>query len=456
MHKRWISALTAVIVPVALGSVAVASSASAAGAPSGPVTIVRSTAPLTSAATLNGLTFYNNVASADTNPATGNVSIVNGPGTPTLGSGSLRLGTGSNGDTGVALFDQSYLNCYFNSDYSVIIPFPVTYNPAAPFLSFGYLDRPTDLPAEVMINLWHGGGPVAYIATLPTGSDWQTFDVSTAQFAQQNSDGTLGTTLQTLDQWAQPGDSLFSVFVGADYDSTLSNPYPNRYFYLDDLTYGFGVTTGGTSIHPVTTYDFETDSTAPAQSVTASKSTISAGQSVTMGVTVKKGSAAVAGARMQLWAKPSGSSAYRAVATTTTNSTGHAASVQKPTTSTSYRWRYLGTTDSPELPGVDSAAKTVGVRDVVSAKAADTTLSTHQKLRITGRTTPAKAGARLTVYQLSPGHKHKIGTAKTTKSGTYTFTHAALRAGSYRFTVTIAAQSGNLAGQSAAVKVRVS
>ena len=357
MRTRVLAALGAAVIPVGAAVVGVVPIASAGAAPA-PVTIVRSTSPLTTAATLDGLTFYNNTSSDDPNPATGKVAIVAPPVAPPLGEGALRLGTGSNGNTGVALFDQSYLNYYFNSDFSVVIPFPVTYQPAALFLSFSYLETASSLPMVVTITLWHGSGPESFTADLPTGADWQTFDINTADLLQVGGDGT---TTHTLKDWAVPGDSLFSVFVGTDYDDTLSNPNPNKVAYIDDLTYGFGVTQGLTSIHPVTTFDFETKSTAPSQTVTLSKSSISRGSSVTIGVTVKNGGTAVAGAHMHLWAKPSGASNFKKIASATTNSSGHAASKQSPRTTTAYRWRYMGTNTNPEIPGVDSAAKTVHV-----------------------------------------------------------------------------------------------
>jgi hypothetical protein len=452
MRTRVMAALGAAVIPIGAAIVGVVPIAAAAAADPTPATIVRNTSPLTTAATLNGLTFYNNNASADPDPATGNVAIVNGPGTPPLGQGSLRLGTGSNGNTGVALFDQSYLNYYFNSDFSVVIPFPITYQPAALFLSFGYHETTTDLPLVVTITLWHGAGPVSFTEALPTGADWQTFDITTAPLLQVDGDGV---TTHTLKDWAQPGDSLFAVFVGVDFDSTLSDPNPNKFAYLDNLTYGFGVTQGGTSIHPVTTFNFETNSTAPSQTVTSSKSAIDAGQSVALGDTVKNGATAVSGAHVDLWAKPSGASAYHKVGSATTDATGHATSNQKPTVGTSYRWRYMGTNDNPEIPGVDSAVKAVGVRTTVTAKAADTTLTTSQGLKISGATTPAKGGATLTVYRIVGGNARRFGTVKADAKGRYTYLHGPLAKGDYSFAIGVPALSGNLAGRSASVAVKV-
>jgi hypothetical protein len=441
MYKRLLSALGVAVVPLGAALIALPGVASADDLAT--ITVVRSTTPLTTADTLNGLTFYHQVGMTDVNPETGSVAVVDGPGTPPLGTGSLQLSTGSNGDTGVALFDQSYLNYYFDTDFDPVIPFPVVYNPAALFLKFGYHDTATDLPVKVMITLWRGASPINFEKALPTGAAWQTFDIATDELLEVGGDGT---TTKTLADWAQPGDSLFSVFVGADYNATNDNP--NKSFNVDDLTYGFGVSLGLPSPHPPARFDFENGG---GPTLTPSPATtIKAGKSTKLTVNVNDG-ADVSGAHMQLLAKPYGASGFTKIATADTDADGNAKATVAPLHNTLYRWRYMGTDTAPENPGVDAANRLIGVKEAVSVEMNDPDLTTSQKVKLHGVTLPVKANTKLTVFRIKSGQQHKFGEVTTGKNGTYAFTHDAVSKGTYRLRVAYPAGTGNLAGVSRTV-----
>lgn len=430
------------------GTMLTAVSAQAAGT---PVTIVRDANVFNTLDSngvpvgLNGLTFHNHVSASDPNPATGSVATIDGPATPPMGTGSLRISTGSNGDTGSALFDQSYLNY----DLSPIIAFPIAYNVGALVLKGSYNLPDADTGAEISITLWQNGSPSVYDSPLATGTGWQTFDVQTAQFTKEGGDATQ----HPITGWFNPGDSLFAVYLGYPDNSTNANP--NKTLNVDDLTYGFniGFSNGVSSPHPVTEYDFETNSSAPSV-VTAGK-TIVARQSTVLSATVKQGATAVPAAHLDLMAKPFGASSFSKVTSVNTNSSGIASAPVAPVRNTSYKWIYKGTDSSPEIPGVASNTVSVNVRDLITKKLSATTIAHGKTLTVTGTTYPAKPGTTVTLFRAVTGPDKALASAKVASNGTYKITKTFASAGRYNLYVFIPAVSGNLSNATAATRLTV-
>lgn len=110
-----------------------------------------------------------------------------------------------------------------------------------------------------------------------------------------------------------------------------------------------------------------------------------------------------------------------------------------------YRWHFLGTeveaeTFSPEV--------VVKVKTAITASLADSTLNRGQNLVASGKTTPKKPGATVTLWRRTPNGPVELATTTVKGDGTYRVVHEVNRAGTWKVFTTIPAGSGNLAGTS--------
>lgn len=204
---------------------------------------------------------------------------------------------------------------------------------------------------------------------------------------------------------------------------------------------------GWTSNGTFTSYDFEAGLETTA-AISASRSTITAGGSTTLGTRLMQDGSAVPGADVDLFAKPAGSDSFSKVDTVTTGDDGRASLKVKPMKNTAYQWRYS--------VSAQSATKTVKVRAKVTLALADSSLRTGQKLVATGKVTPAKGGFKATLWRLTGSGKDKLATTLIAADGDYKLTKSVTKAGTWKVFVTVPAADGNEAGTSPVRKASVS
>jgi spore germination protein YaaH len=192
----------------------------------------------------------------------------------------------------------------------------------------------------------------------------------------------------------------------------------------------------------------------------SSKITISAPAAVTYGtattvtgkLTTTAGTA-IAGTKVALqWHAP-GTTAWHAVATGKTTSTGTVSLKYTPSSNGSYRlyayasWAYLSSA---------SATKTTHVRWRVTAKFADSTVSRGTTIKLTGKVAPIRAGTPVQRQRYVGGKWVLVSSAKVATNGTYSFSFVWKTAGTYTYRVVAPGTSLNTAGNSPTVKVKVS
>ena len=89
--------------------------------------------------------------------------------------------------------------------------------------------------------------------------------------------------------------------------------------------------------------------------------TVARGTATSTSVTVKRGTAAFAGAKMRYYVKPAGQASWTSIGVVTTNSYGVASSPSiRPTSATAVMWQYVGTAAQPVV-GAYSAVRYVYV-----------------------------------------------------------------------------------------------
>ncbi|MFL6025165.1 MAG: hypothetical protein ACJ72O_17615 [Marmoricola sp.] len=185
-----------------------------------------------------------------------------------------------------------------------------------------------------------------------------------------------------------------------------------------------------------------------------------AGDTVELAAYLSSDTAAIAGRSATLLTRTVGSGApFTPVATVTTDEDGRAAAQVRLVRSTAYRWRFAGDnqyTASSTSTLVQSIASKVVVR------AADTTLSTGQRLSLYGRAYPSKAGnvvrvwmgkiPRALVEQPKPVY---VAATRVRPDGTIRLTHAFASTGWKRLFVEVDGDAVNGTGFSNYVVVKV-
>jgi hypothetical protein len=154
-------------------------------------------------------------------------------------------------------------------------------------------------------------------------------------------------------------------------------------------------------------------------SVTIGKNAkINAGKSTTVSGTLKDmttaGTPALANKSVELWKRASSTAAWTKAATVTTNASGVASSLQKPTANTQYEFRYQGVSASGGGTGFGAAASAVEqvtVTQVVSVTATATKIAHGKTVKFYGTVSPSKVGQFVNLQQKS-GTKWKTLTIK--------------------------------------------
>lgn len=179
---------------------------------------------------------------------------------------------------------------------------------------------------------------------------------------------------------------------------------------------------------------------------------ISYGEAVTLRTKVwNGGEAELAGAPVQLWARPSGSARERVVATLRTTADGTASTTVRPSRSTRYRWSYGSAADRPYTWSEKSVA--VRVFSVVGLR-----------VRRTAR------GHGVAVVRVSPAHRQRVrvrevlrggrfgavlGSGQVGASGVARIRLTPRKAGAQRVVAVVAGSAGVLGSHSRSLKVRL-
>lgn len=182
-------------------------------------------------------------------------------------------------------------------------------------------------------------------------------------------------------------------------------------------------------------------------SISASRSSITNGSSLTLSTTLRHDARLLPGRKMYLLAKRAGDIGFSQVGSAVfTNSNGVARKTVSPTKNTTYQWYFGG--DANYRPAT-SPLKFVGVRARVSLTLADSTLRPGQTLVATGRISPAKVDSVATLWRKTSTGKVKLNSITLSETdGTFRITKVLSGGGTYKVFVTVPAAKGNLAGTS--------
>jgi hypothetical protein len=342
-----------------------------------------------------------------------------GPGTPPLGSGSLRINQAQPGLVSGVSFEGRALNAL------------------ASFSGAFRSDSATQVFAALRVvadddSVWVGTATAANLAA----DHWQSVNGLTPTYAwveQYPGDRVVFKTpggFRSLYGWGRT-DGYLAAGACQSFSGTT--------VYVDD----FRVSKGGGDTQ---VFDFEPKLVTSA-SISASPQVITSGSSTTLRTTLRHLTKELPGRTMYLLAKPYGAPGYTQVgAGVTTNSNGVARKTVSPARNTTYVWYFKG--DSRYRP-VQSPAQYVGVKAKVTLTLADSTLHSGQTLVATGRITPAKVDKVATLWRRTANGPVKLGSVTLTATdGTYRISKVLSGKGTYNVYVTVPAASGNLAGTS--------
>jgi hypothetical protein len=178
-------------------------------------------------------------------------------------------------------------------------------------------------------------------------SSWSPFSWLTETwgwFDQTAGGGTSGTIADFLTAHPAPISGLKIEFIASGTCNNVTTPPA----YFDDLELRIS---GNTTV-----YDFEGP---PGLTNAVNHGTISAGNSVTVSTTFTDGGDPMPGRTVTLWAKKAGTSSFVKIKTLTTRAPGGTASATlKPAKTTTYHWKFAGTS---EIQPTQSVNKTVYV-----------------------------------------------------------------------------------------------
>ncbi|HET6818302.1 MAG TPA: hypothetical protein VFH66_13835 [Mycobacteriales bacterium] len=354
---------------------------------------------------------------------------VKGPGTPPLGTGSLR----------VTFTRVSAADLYKDLNTAGKTVADVT---AASFSSY----TPAGSTAGAWMYVVADDGTTTTLAYVqaPMTATWTTTDLLTAPSIDwaSYSDSTGNLVSTGTGTWTDFTATFGTVHLFEEdvWMDTCSSGAMAGVVYIDNMTMG---TAGATTIN------FEA-SPATALTISASKNVVVYGSTVTLRTKLTRSTgAALGGKHVLLMARKSGASTFTKVADVVTSSTGVATSKQTPKRNTTYKWVFNGT---HTLAPSTSANKTVKVARRLMLAIADRTLSATQKLRASGRETPAKVGSLVNLYRHNASGTRKIGSATVRSDGTWSLSRDFPR-GTYSVYATSPADSNYAAGRSPSITV---
>lgn len=198
--------------------------------------------------------------------------------------------------------------------------------------------------------------------------------------------------------------------------------------------------------------DFEDPHTPTTCVLTRKRQVIEAGEMAQLtGRILDDQGAGVARARFDLLVRDWGQPTSRVLMRPFTNSHGSIGMAKLQMRRTEYQ---MSLPQTVTLGRCRSALVVVAVRTklTISAPAA---ASAGHRIEATGRTTPAKPGTPVTLWRVRPGADIKLATGTLTKKGAYGLAAKAASTGVWKVYVKVAAATGNLAGTSPTVSVRV-
>jgi len=197
--------------------------------------------------------------------------------------------------------------------------------------------------------------------------------------------------------------------------------------------------------------DYPTNATT--LSLTLTRTTVVAGQSITAFGELRKNSCAVGGATIRIERRRlvngSATGSWALVKTATTRSNGLYYAVFAPLRNELVRAHFTGASD---FPRAYSPNVTVKVRTKITESA---TRDRSCKITLTGSTTPVKANHNVRIQKRGPrGHFHgwkAFASGKTNRHGRYSITRTATCGATYNLSALIGADSTNLGGRSATI-----
>ena len=166
----------------------------------------------------------------------------------------------------------------------------------------------------------------------------------------------------------------------------------------------------------------------------------------------------VAGQLLTLSVQTAGSADFQVVGQATTDASGRATVWATLDHDVVARWSYDGNTTYGASTSADYG---VQVAPLVTARAHDRTLRRGQRLLVTGRTTPVKAGCAVSLWRgvprpLTSGPAPKLLARSVARAdGSYRLVRRLHRAARLRVAVTVASCAGNARGLSHAIAIRV-
>lgn len=261
---------------------------------------------------------------------------------------------------------------------------------------------------------------------------WSTYDLNTGVTTPGGGDHTVPAF---LDLQGGDAEGVFTIGFGCDGEP----------FSMDAWQIG--------SPGDVTTVDLERDTTTT--TISAECTICTAGQDVRVAGTLRGSDGhRYEGAPLVLEAKRYGSATFRVIATrhTSPDGGGDAHFTVNPYRRTVYRWRYL-TNDIAD--GSVSAPLTIMVRTRVWARLSSSKVRVGHRLVVTGRTTPAKPGNRVTLWRTSRSGPVRLVDRTVRDDGSYRLAVRPRKRGSWTVYVTVAPGSGNLAGRSPSHDVKI-
>jgi hypothetical protein len=357
----------------------------------------------------------------------GNFAHVNGPGTPPLGTGSLRMTAPA--QEVVGFYRPEAVAASALQDFA--FGYDQVSGDAAPPTGQLFLDEDGNQQTAERVMYFGGAAGAGWHNATLANDPLVSYDMTATTPQAEN---TTWSAYRSAHTSAQVIQAL--VMAGCGTNTTVAN--------IDALRWS---TTSAT-----TTYDFEAPPAATLKG-SLSATAINLGQAVSIKGTMTSNGAPLAGQQVELWKKAWNQSTFTKLTTVTTSSTGAFSSTQKPIGRTTYQWR-LPTGSLYSAPAV--TAGTVAVRATMTIHVQDTTVTRSQTIYVWGLTQTKLAGT--TVPLMRTGSTTALATARVQSDGTYALTKRITTAGSYTLYVADpgSAASGLSAGRSAGVGVKVS
>ncbi|HYU85512.1 MAG TPA: Ig-like domain-containing protein, partial [Kribbellaceae bacterium] len=146
------------------------------------------------------------------------------------------------------------------------------------------------------------------------------------------------------------------------------------------------------------------------------------------------GTGPIAGAALKLFALQKGQSSWRLLRTATTDSSGTAKYVYKPSATNQFQWRWYS--GSTYLIGSGSNIATVGVRPVVSAYVSRSSLPLGGTVTVSGGVNPYHVGQVVYLQHYTGGGRWaNVASGKLSSKSTYVFTLKPSARGTYSYRV---------------------